>query len=632
MFRGMTATGCAIPAGGTGKSRGEWIRIPVVVLLALAAAAGPLALGAARPWLVSPLLAGLGLAFGIWGVSLSVKKVPLRWIPEVHLPLLVVLVYLLVRYRLAPVEYTARMAVMTGTAGVLAFWLGSAWLDRRWCLRLFVVLWAVLGIGISVYGLWQAVTETDLVYWIHRAEQYRGRASGTYINANHLAGWIEMVLPWIFAGTLAGGLAWYARIPGLLVSALMGTAHLFTFSRGGWLAASGELVGFAWWRSRPGWRRRLAVGGVVLLIAAAAAVLILASGSIRERFLESRPGSDTSFRMRVHMWRSAWTMFRGNPWFGIGPGMYEWAFVNHRVRGYQFWTPYAHNDYLQALAEHGIVGVLLFLLAAAGTGVVLLRAKRSARDESEKGAAVAVRVVLVGLAIHSLVDFNLHIPANTITFGICLGLACARGRSLRRVFARPARLAFVVASLLLAVGTGAAAVKTVAGAEWFRRAGVHEKAYELEQAADCVRRALRWDPNNFYAWERLGDLLSRIAFWNLQVKSDPERRRRMFDEAVDAYWRAHRLCPEHPIFEQKIAEVMKRTGRYEEAEAIYRELIEKHPTDPISYDLYGKLLYYQLGREEEAVAAFRKALENLPGDEMALRELRRIRELRKRKR
>ena len=92
------------------------------------------------------------------------------------------------------------------------------------------------------------------------------------------------------------------------------------------------------------------------------------------------------------------------------------------------WTN-AHNDVLELLVTTGVVGVALFL-----SGVVVLIAqlarvlKRGPRSE-DRAAALAALGALVALACHSLLDFGLTIPANSVTLAIICGAAAgARAR------------------------------------------------------------------------------------------------------------------------------------------------------------------------------------------------------------
>ena len=118
-----------------------------------------------------------------------------------------------------------------------------------------------------------------------------------------------------------------------------------------------------------------------------------------------------------------WHIFLDHPVLGTGLGtlqqvyppyesLYDGKIVNH-----------THNDYLEALAETGILGGLC---CAWFVGVLFLVALRSLREGSNSFAA-ALRLAglagCCGILVHSLVDFNLHIPANAYFFFLMALLA-----------------------------------------------------------------------------------------------------------------------------------------------------------------------------------------------------------------
>jgi O-antigen ligase len=124
---------------------------------------------------------------------------------------------------------------------------------------------------------------------------------------------------------------------------------------------------------------------------------------------------------RSDFWRATWQMARAHPLAGAGLGGF-WAEipVYHDASGLQ--TPHqAHNDYLELLASGGIIGVAIFVWFV----VLLIGAgRRAARNYSDFQRAVAFGAILgiVGIAVHSLVEFGLHITVNAMVFVILLSI------------------------------------------------------------------------------------------------------------------------------------------------------------------------------------------------------------------
>src|SRR5207244_8975711 len=98
--------------------------------------------------------------------------------------------------------------------------------------------------AISLYALYQFTTGSERVWHFIRPAGYQGRGSGTYICPNHLAGFLEMLLPLGLAYTLTGRLGHLLRVflgyASLVILAGIGV----TLSRGGWLAAGVALLVF----------------------------------------------------------------------------------------------------------------------------------------------------------------------------------------------------------------------------------------------------------------------------------------------------------------------------------------------------------------------------------------------------
>ena len=118
-------------------------------------------------------------------------------------------------------------------------------------------------------------------------------------------------------------------------------------------------------------------------------------------------------------------MIEDYPVFGCGLGGYESAFEKFKTSAFDLAQDYAHNDYLQYLAELGAAG-----FAIAGAFLILigkraLRASRLERDPPIRWIGLACAASLAAILIHSAADFNLYVPANAILLAWICGLAAA---------------------------------------------------------------------------------------------------------------------------------------------------------------------------------------------------------------
>ena len=136
---------------------------------------------------------------------------------------------------------------------------------------------------------------------------------------------------------------------------------------------------------------------------------------------ELRQTQDMNPRLRVRrveMWAATLELIKANPIAGVGFGGFESAITEHYDASGNWTLAQAHNDYLELLASGGVIGALLILWF----GVMLARESRrqlQSRDRFRTAACRGALVGLCGVALHSLVDFGLHLTANAI---ICVAL------------------------------------------------------------------------------------------------------------------------------------------------------------------------------------------------------------------
>jgi O-antigen ligase len=290
-------------------------------------------------------------------------------------------------------------------------------------LGLFAILQFVSGVR-QIYGL--VDTPGNLVY-------------GPYVNHNHFAGLMEMLIPvavLYIAGRQRrfsfGALALLVSVATIAVASL-----LLSGSRGGLLALAAEIVIAASalfaWGTRATERRRLAMAAAAAILAGAMLITWVDPDWIAKRlgsvaYAEDPWAEWAGFRKNLTL--DSLRMWRAHPLLGVGLGNFEIAYPHYQSFPSDLWMDHAHDDYVEALAETGLVGALLILWALA----LFLRLAftdwghrlRSDGGWIRLGAALGC----CGLLVHSFLDFNLHIPANAAWFAVLAGLACsATGRT-----------------------------------------------------------------------------------------------------------------------------------------------------------------------------------------------------------
>lgn len=265
-------------------------------------------------------------------------------------------------------------------------------------------------------------------------------AIGTFGNRNHYANFIAMIFPLLLylyrvprhghqgesRRPRHGGMPPYLRLllwglaGALLILGLLASKSRMGIASGLFCALLATLLLFPQLlQSR---RARLGAAGAVLGLVGAVFALGLDSFVLRFTSGDLDGGSGSRLTLLSGSWATAQAFW---PW-GSGLGTFDAAFARFQPPSLRGFVNYAHNDYMQLLIECGWLGVLLLLAAAYLLGRQTLelvgRSRRMRRLDSEARLKVACGVGLLAILLHSMVDFNLHIPANAITAALLAGL------------------------------------------------------------------------------------------------------------------------------------------------------------------------------------------------------------------
>lgn len=262
-------------------------------------------------------------------------------------------------------------------------------------------------------------------------------AAGTYANRDHFAGLVEMVLP---LALLSGCAAYAKKSHGAVqtkwltvacilwsVAALLFAAILYSLSRMGFLVALFTfflipILVFGG-RVRSSRSRWLIVAGAATAVVVAC--VLFTPDQLAGRFAALSSKESASTEIRTSIWSETLPLIGDFKLFGCGLGGFPSAFLKHQAIANGYAVEFAHNDYLQYLAELGIVGFLLIAAAIALLVRHLAIALRSSRSKSDRLFMIACAASLAGMALHSFVDFNTYIPANALTLAWIGGMASA---------------------------------------------------------------------------------------------------------------------------------------------------------------------------------------------------------------
>ena len=381
--------------------------------------------GAVEDWARAVLETSAGLLFLFWAVRASMTREESVFISPLLPPLLAVIFLALgqLLFRGSASPYDTRIDLQLLVALTLFLFVATQAFRTTDDWRFFV--WFVMSFGflVAVFGILQHLTFNGKLYWF-REMRYGGIPFGPYVNRNHFAGFAELVIPVALVPLVLGKVRrerWFAV--GLLALLPLGALFL-SASRGGIISLAAELalLTLLLILRRTGGRHVLA--GAVVLLFAFMMVSWLGVAQILERFSSMQSLEVTSGK-RASMRLDTWHIFREHPWTGTGLGTLQTVFPAYETQYDAKVVNHAHNDYLEALAETGIAGASC---CAWFLGALFFRSllRLLLQDKSFSAALhLSGLVACTGFLVHSLVDFNLHIPGNALFFFLMANLATA---------------------------------------------------------------------------------------------------------------------------------------------------------------------------------------------------------------
>lgn len=321
----------------------------------------------------------------------------------------------------APLSVNAPAAVLAlfTLAGYVATFFLVRELAWRWAARPWTPLAPLVAIAAleAAIGMFQVFTRWP-----------SGEATGTYTNRDHFAGLLEMVLP--IAALY--GLAILRRrnerfhspaLPAInacglwSLAALLLLAIVYSLSRMGFLVALcvlslvavlslGPRLPSRIWR----WSSLGLLCAIVLLV-----LVVIPPAQLIERFAAISSTERVSADTRLFLWRETPLLISEFPLFGTGLGGFESAFLKYQATGNAFRVEFAHNDYLQYVAELGFAGFAILMSIVIGIAVQISRGILKLTEEDRRLLVIACAGALVAMLLHSFVDFNTYIPANAMT-------------------------------------------------------------------------------------------------------------------------------------------------------------------------------------------------------------------------
>lgn len=386
---------------------------------------GPLAYGAVRTLEFALVQALVLVVVLLWILRLWLHPRPVFFWPPICWAVLAFVVYAIVRYRIAPIEYVARLELTKILTYAFLFLAIINNLSRQESTQIISLALITLAAALSMFAVFQFITHYDRIWTMTKPEGYISRGSGTFINPNNFAGFLEMILPCALAYTLIGRFSHASKVVLGYASLAIIVGIGVTLSRGGWIATALMLGVFSLvLLLQRDFRLRSTVVMAVLLLAGIAFVAKAHQSQKRfEQLVTAVKQNEKLKDDRFLYWKTAAQIWRENIWLGAGPAHYDYRFPQYRPADLQGVPQYVHNDYLNTLADFGLIGlalvlsfIFLFYMGVFKTWRFVQRSPNDLGTKSSNKAAFVLGGSLGALALifHSFVDFNMQIPANAI--------------------------------------------------------------------------------------------------------------------------------------------------------------------------------------------------------------------------
>jgi len=314
-------------------------------------------------------------------------------------------------------------------------------ITRRAQIRRMMMVIVGMGVFEAVFGLFELYQKNPSLLFYRKAHNLDS-VTGTFVNRNHFSGYLELVIPIALTLIISRidlftmpSKKWRQRLAvltgkGTSVNVLLGIgivimalSVLLSNSRSGGILLLlifmlfFELIVFFFSRSRI---RKTWIKNFLKIMFVVITLIALYAG------IESMVGRFSLDNLlqegRPRYWTTVMRIVKDFPLFGTGLGTFGLAYEAYETLGLSGMLIHAHNDFLEYLSELGVLG---FALLAAGILFIIVDSfltwiKR--RNPEVKSLALGGLVAVMVMLVHSLTDFNLHIPANALLFAVILSL------------------------------------------------------------------------------------------------------------------------------------------------------------------------------------------------------------------
>ena len=309
-------------------------------------------------------------------------------------------------------------------------------------LRKLVLLITIFGFLYSFFAILQSFLSPQKIYGIYESSSL-ARPFGSFVNKHNFAAFINMSMAVPLGLLFTGSIEKDKRLLYVTAVGLMGIALLLSGSRGGLVSFLSILFLLVILTTKNRSKNQIIIKGVLafVLVAVVIAGSIFIGGESSLTRLAESATSDNFTSDRMQIWSVTLDVIKNNLPFGAGLGAFGIAYTPYDISNGMARVEQAHNDYLETLANTGVIGLiagLFFLYGFAKTGLQSINIQNLYR----RGVAVGAFAGCFGILVHSIFDFVLHITAVSVMFLTLLAILAVSGRKYsddEEIFVRPRR-------------------------------------------------------------------------------------------------------------------------------------------------------------------------------------------------
>lgn len=373
--------------------------------------------GVVEVWSESALEAGAAVLLVFWAfLAYANPDTKIQWNP-LNWPVLGIIGIGLLQLLFHATAYTflTRTELLRFAAYFIVFFLVAQAFEDRAAMTTLAWYLILLCFSVSLLGIIQHFTSHGEIYWFRTVGE-NSDPFGPFVNRNHFAGFIELTLPMGLALMAFRGIRRDVFPLVTIFTIVPVSAMILSGSRAGIISLAFEIGVLALFvrmrRSKEGPRMRVVA---IVALAGLALIVWVGAGKAIERFSQLH-SNEVGQDRRMSMFRGAVHVFLEHPISGCGLGTIVAAYPRYETVYDGKVVDHVHDDYIEELAETGVLGGLCGLAFL----WVLFRDARKAFEAEQghfsRGLHVGAIVALSGILLHTFVDFNLHIPSNALLF------------------------------------------------------------------------------------------------------------------------------------------------------------------------------------------------------------------------